>query len=84
MRARRKSFEDLPDWLKCCPEKIEALKAYIPREFEVTGPPIPVTARCHFCNSRHNTMLVRIVGADRKGESIELLDLDEGGEGPGV
>ena len=83
MRARRKSFEDLPDWVKCCPAQIAHLRNpnYDPlRLIEVFGPPTLVTATCQFCQTENANLVLNVVGGGRT--SVEFLDLDEGGEGP--
>jgi hypothetical protein len=79
-RARIKSFENLPEWLKCCPQMIEETKETTGQVITITEARWRTTVKCGYCGSEKDGKLY--TEAKVNGGFIwiplEVLDIDEG------
>ncbi len=84
LKARYKSFEDMPEWAKCCPATIEAIKPFCGLVIEIDSNTIVQNYDCPFCGKHYSDgsgkafPVVRNNSYAGNATSASLIDIDEG------
>lgn len=77
IKARIKSFEDMPDKFKCCKATIKAMAPYHGREIELSGKTCDMYDICPWCGFEVKGLGMEYVQAGRQ-IFPECIDIDEG------
>ena len=77
MKARIKSFEEMPAYVKCCEDSNEMMKLYTGTEVELDLILKKVSSTCPYCGTSHT-----VLGFHYKYEPFtigqDMIDIDEG------
>lgn len=79
MKARIKSFEDMPEWAKCCVDTCVAMKPYCEVEITLVLPRLEKVFVCPFCGAENRKPYFHVVGFPGVGMATDTVDIDEGG-----
>ena len=78
MRARVKSVEDMPDWVRCCAASLEGERAVAGLVVELQGKPFSSEAECS-CGARRLFTVYAVKNlSSHDVMDVSLLDIEEG------
>jgi len=77
MRARFKSYEEMPEVYKCCTPRIEGIHKQAGREIDITPCDRPIRIECTICGLESIGPGYHITGRNI-GILPNMVDIDEG------